>query len=147
MFRVTGTVNFRWTSKVAVLAIVIVITGFSHLLEPASADAAVDHFCGFLYPGESCINDYQDHWDRVRTRYPGPQAHNVYACVYMWNIIQNRRRGGSGAIYCGYSWDTNPVGHNYGVTTQPHYRSFNMLASGNTPHTLVGWTSTNQTDG
>jgi hypothetical protein len=109
------------------------------------ANATADHFCGFLYPDQVCINNYQSHWDRVRSRYPGPQAHNVYACVYMWNFATGQQRGG--ATYCGYTWDSNPIGHNYGVTSQSDYRSMNWLRANNTPHTLVGWTSDNQTDG
>jgi hypothetical protein len=65
----------------------------------------------------------------------------------MWNFQAGQKRGGETANYCGYTWDTNPIGHNYGVTTQSDYRSFNWLLSTNSPHTLVGWTSDNQTDG
>jgi hypothetical protein len=103
-----------------------------------------------MSPGYACMNSYQSHWDRVRTRYPGAQYDNVYACVYMWNYRTNQRRGD--VQYCGLTWSSptwNPIGHNYGVTTAYDYKSWNVYPSccNSTGHTLVGWTSDNQTDG
>lgn len=119
------------------------------LTDSPTAKAATDHFCGFLYPGQVCINSYKSHWDRVRSRYPGHQAHNVFACVYMWNFRTGQMRGGT--QYCAYTWSNptwNPMGHNYGVTTQSDYKSLNHYPNccNSTAHTLVGWTSDNQTD-
>ena len=110
------------------------------------AEAFADHFCGsVMFPGTECNHPTMSHWDRVRSRYPGPQAHNVHSCVYMYNYSTSQVRGG--IIPCAQTWDTNPMGHNYGVTGASDYRSFNRYPSYNgTSHTIVGWTSDNQTD-
>jgi hypothetical protein len=111
------------------------------------ARAFAAHFCGSVqFPGTECYHPTQSHWDRVRSRYPGPQAHNVYACVYMYNYSTNQIRGQF--IPCAHTWETNPMGHNYGVTNSSDYKSFNRYPSYNgSSHTIVGWTSDNQTDG
>jgi hypothetical protein len=109
----------------------------------SSASAAAEHFCNqLLAPGNSCSSTYSD-WDRVRTRYPGLQAHGTVGCVSMYYNGTTR----NGQEYCAHTWNENPIGHNFGVTSST-WTSLNRLhyqqASG---HTLVGWTSTNQTDG
>jgi hypothetical protein len=121
---------------------------------PADAHAFAVHFCGdVMFPGAECSYPTKSHWDRVRSRYPGPEAHNVYSCAYMYNYATNQLRGqdqdpNPPAVTCAHTWDTNPLGRNFGVTTLSNYRSFNRYPSYNpTSHTIVGWTSDNQTDG
>jgi hypothetical protein len=110
------------------------------LASPAFASYREAHFCNFVVqPGAICGGTMaQSDWERVRTRYPGAQSDNVFACVYMFNFRTNQYRGG--VEYCAYTWDSNPLGHYYGATTQTDYKSYNQLGGSNTPHTLVGWT-------
>lgn len=136
-------------SRLATLS-AMAVACLATLLGSASAAFAVeDHFCGIvLQPGNGCGNGYLNDWERVRTRYPGLQSHNVDGCVFMYNWRTLQYRGG--AIYCGGTWSSptwNPFGHNYGTTNQPDYQSWNLLPGSEAPHTLVGWTSNNQTDG
>lgn len=55
----------------------------------------------------------------------------------------------NGQYYCAYTWSEptwNPIGHNYGTTTE-NWTSVNHIRSDQPAHTLYGWTSDNQTDG
>jgi hypothetical protein len=134
--------------RLSLLAAMLMATFAASSLGPIPpAHAATQHFCGYVLNAGAGCGSSQSHWDRVRSRYPGAQAHNVSACVYMWNNATGQIRGGPGWIFCAHSWDTNPIGHNYGVTGGSTYVSVNKLDYNQSPHTLVGWTSDNQTDG
>src|SRR5690349_3230102 len=68
----------RATSVVALLVGALLVTSLSSAKD---AHAFAVHFCGSVqFPGTECYHPTQSHWDRVRSRYPGPQAHNVYSC-------------------------------------------------------------------
>ena len=118
------------------------------VLVPAVAFATEDHFCNILLqPGQVCGNGVDSDWDRVRSRYPGQQSDGVTAGVYMYSYSLAQYR--DGIVYTAATWSSptwNPMGHNYGVTTYRGWRSYNVLP-GQYAHTLVGWTSDNQTDG
>ncbi|HEX2070437.1 MAG TPA: hypothetical protein VHF90_02175 [Thermoleophilaceae bacterium] len=134
----------------ALVAAVLVYAAFAFGDLP-EAHANVDYVCPGVWlsgGGGTCGRSYQSHWDRARNRYHGHQDHNVTGCVYMVNY-DNRGALRGGIIPCGRTWSSptwNPMGHNYGVTTQPSYAVWikNGSAHG---HTFTGWTSDNQTDG
>lgn len=139
---------------VCVTGLVFGVLATTALSSADEARAYAVHFCGSVqFPGTECHHPTQSHWDRVRSRYPGPQAHNVYSCTYMWNYAEGNYRGWQAnpnppVITCAHTWDTNPLGRNFGPTTLSNYKSFNRYPSYNgTSHTIVGWTSDNQTDG
>lgn len=115
-----------------------------------SAHAGVDHFSGILWPAQAISSAAWRNWDRVRSRYPGHQAHNVKACVYMSNLQNGTPHRGE-IYHCAFTWTTpnsNPIGWNFGDTYANIYQSNNDLHSGQCcTHTLYGWTSDNQTDG
>lgn len=119
-------------------------------LSTPSAQAGVDHFSGTLWPGLAISSAAWHNWDRVRSRYPGHQAHNVKACVYMSNL-QNGTAQRGGVYHCAFTWSepySNPIGWNFGDTWANVYQSHNDLHVGQCcTHTLYGWTSDNQTDG
>lgn len=107
------------------------------------AMAAEDHFCGVLvYPAGHCSDGtYISDWDRVRARYPGPQAHNVWACVGLFN--HNSNSWDSDGYICGHTWETNYVGHHFDDHAVSAYRPYNIMPGGACcAHTLIGWTST-----
>jgi len=121
-------------------------------LDGVPAEARTDHFCVsiFLGAGADCAqsNNQIDHWDRVRNRYLGNETDNVTGCVYMVNLSGGGSLRG-GIIPCARTWtrpSSNPMGHNYGVTTEPNYGS--RIRNGSCcGHSFTGWASDNQTDG
>lgn len=133
---------------VCVAGVLVALLAQGALVAP-SADGFADHFCNYvLYPGGTCEGTSVREWERVRTRYPGPQAHNVTGCVFMYsNAYRNN------ATYCARTWSEptwNPIGHNYGPTGYPPiWWTYNWLPSTDNccSHTLAGWASDNQTDG
>jgi len=106
------------------------------LVVPSSASALEAHFCGYLVPHYyTCNSGGGPHsYDEVRTRYAG--GHNIYLCVYTYNIRTSRVRGDK--YWCGYSGYNIPLGHYYGYTTEPDYYAYNWNLSGNA-HTIWGW--------
>jgi hypothetical protein len=141
----------RLVSLFAVCAVTAFAVPAASPLTP-EAHAGYQYFCGnTVSPGLACVPSSSPwhNWDRVRSRYPGHQAHNVIACVLMWNNQEGGRRGG--VTHCAYTWSSptwNPMGWNFGDTWANKYESFNELDSRNCcAHTLQGWTSDNQTDG
>jgi hypothetical protein len=72
-------------------------------------------------------------YDYSRAYYPGPPAHNVSSCTYLWNNRTQRVRTGQG--YCG----NNDSGYvYYGVTTQTDYDARTYQGSGCCNHTVNG---------
>jgi hypothetical protein len=136
--------RFRVLVLIAMLA---VLATASAAIATSDARADVSHFCvdQFYYPGDGCRGPTSD-WDRVRARYPGAQGHGVWACVLQTytNLVAR------GTTFCTSTWSSptwNPMGKNWGVTSGT-YIPWNQLDWGQlNPHTLVGWASTNQTDG
>jgi hypothetical protein len=125
----------------------------SAVAPPPVAHAEQQVFCNKVHqPLVACPNFDLGDWDRVRARYPGQQAHGIWACVYMYNTRTGRIRGGPiEGVNCGSTWSTptwNPMGWNYGDTYENDYLSYIYLneAAGSPPHTLVGWTSDNQAE-
>lgn len=111
---------------------------------PSSASAYWSQFfsCGALAPGGAHCQSAGPHsLDRAQSWYPGPAAHNVRTCVYIYNHSTNQVRGG--VVDCEWSNGVGIADVAFGATTQASYRAYLYNAPQTCcAHTVDGWTKT-----
>jgi hypothetical protein len=95
-------------------------------------------YCGVvLAPNDGiCFSTGLHSWRFNQASYPGPSAHNVQVCEYMWNNRRFNVRGGSG---WGYHCATDLVSQDWGPTNRPDYNARVYLGAGHNWHTVDGF--------
>jgi hypothetical protein len=95
-------------------------------------------FCGVvLSPGGECRSSGLHSFSFSRSSYPGPSAHNVFVCTYMYNARTAQVRGG--IYYCDYTY----VAHDYGPTSLADYNARAFYPPSNCcAHTVNGFAAT-----
>jgi hypothetical protein len=100
-------------------------------------------FCGMLRaPGHGCSSSGLHSFDSSTSWYPGPPAHHVKTCTYLYNARTNQVRGG----WTDCRWSDVGQGQAlvvFGPTTQPDYyaRAFNHIDTC-CAHTIKGYAET-----
>ena len=113
------------------------------LLFPTTSQAWDQEWdCGVLQPGGYRCPSHGPHsLEGSLSWYPGPQAHHVRTCTYIYNMASNVIRGG--VIDCEWSDGVGYGQVNFGPTYHARYRAYVYNAEATCcPHTVKGWTYT-----
>jgi hypothetical protein len=112
------------------------------LVIPATSQAVwQQNFCGIvLNPWAACISGGPHSLDRAQSWYPGPAAHHVKTCAYLYNGSTGLIRGGIKDC----KWSENGSGYvQFGATTGvSYYGVVENHADTCCAHTINGWTRT-----
>jgi hypothetical protein len=102
--------------------------------------------CGVLAPGGAhSQSGGPPSLDRAQSWYPGPAAHHVRTCVYIWNHNATPPQVRGGVVDCEWSdgAGTRIADVPFGPTTAIQYRAFSYNAPQTCcAHTVDGWTKT-----